>query len=147
MGDGSSCRSWQRLQNGARCLWTTRLSLDHLISTPHHIPAPPIPHKLGPHVRQPRLPPCLVQNFLVLAQKYFFGGKKIVTSNRCEFDLYPPRGITMGMRGEWELRERNDSRKHSRSHPQELWGRTPLSQGVRQTLHVAKNYFFLNTKN
>jgi len=57
--------------------WTIRLSLGHLISPPQHIPSPPIPNKLGPHVRQPRLPPRLVQHFLGLAQKYvFFGGKK-----------------------------------------------------------------------
>jgi len=36
----------------------------------------------------------------------------------------------MGAGGEWELRERNDSRKHSRSYSRELWGRTPLVLGA-----------------
>ena len=47
-GGGSSCRSWQRLQNGARCPWTTRLSLGHLISPPPKHTLPPHPPQTGP---------------------------------------------------------------------------------------------------
>jgi len=36
----------------------------------------------------------------------------------------------MGMGGEWELRERDDSRKYSWSYPWELWGRTPLCKTI-----------------
>jgi len=41
-------------------------------------------------------------------------------------DLYPPRGVAMGTGREWELLERNDSRKHFRKYSQELWEVTPL---------------------
>jgi len=44
-------KSWQRLQNGARCRWTTRLSLVHSLISHYH---------LGPHVRQPRFLPRIV---------------------------------------------------------------------------------------
>jgi len=36
----------------------------------------------------------------------------------------------MGIGGEWELRERNDSHKYSRSYPWELLGHTPLIESV-----------------
>jgi len=46
----------------------------------------------------------------------------------------------MGMGGEWELKERNDSRKHSRSYPQESWGRTPLA--FSRSFEVANRWHF-----
>ena len=44
---------WQRLQKGARCRWTTRLSLVHPLISHHH---------LGPHVRQARFPLRIIRH-------------------------------------------------------------------------------------
>jgi len=74
-------KSWQRLQNGARCRWTTNLSLVHPLK---------FHHQQGPHVRQSHFPPRIVRHDTEesvktegsLGEKYFFGGKEIVTSNQ-----------------------------------------------------------------
>jgi len=88
----------------------------------------------------PIFPPHLIFEIFLS----FFWREKIVTSNRCEFDLYPTRGVTMGMGGEWELWERNDSRKLSRSYPRELWGRTPDTAGFVFLYSYLKGLFWKN---
>ena len=110
----SGCKSWQRLQNGACCRWTTRLSLVHPLKFHHH---------LGPHVRQPRFPPRIVRHETEesvktdgsLGRKYFFGVKNRNFESK-GVDLYPPRGVTMGKGREWELPERSDSHNHFRKY-------------------------------
>jgi len=65
------------------------------------------PHTLGPHVRQPRFPPRIVRHSSDPREK-----------NR---DFEPKEvDLNMGMGREWELPERNDSRKHSRKYSWEL---------------------------
>ena len=86
----SGCKSWQRLQNGARCRWTTRLSLVHPLKFHHH---------LGLHVRQPRFPPHIVRHETEESVKTegslgakCVGEKKIVNSNRRELTCTTPGG-------------------------------------------------------
>ena len=47
-------------------------------------------------------------------------------SKRCKILLPGGLGPLWEREREWELRERNGSRKHSRSYSRELWERTPL---------------------
>jgi len=123
----SGCKSWQRLQNGACCRWTTCLSLVHPLKFHHH---------LGPHVHQPRFPPRIVRHETKesvktegsLGEKYFFGGKNRHFEPK-GVDLYSPRGVTMGKGREWKLQERNDSRNHSWKYSRELWEVTSLALG------------------
>jgi len=116
-------KSWQQLQNGARCRWTTRLSLVHPLISHHH---------LGPHGCQPRYPPRIVRQETEgsvktegsLGEKCFFW-KKIDFEPK-GVDLYPPRGFTIGREREWEFTERKDSVSHSRKYSRELWEVTCL---------------------
>ena len=113
---------------------------------------PPHPPQSGPACSTTTLasPPRPI--FLGPCTKIFFlaGKKSLLRTDGV--DLYPPTGVTMGMGGERELRERNDSRKHSRSYPREFWGRTPLVflkrtrilSGIQFTTHFIKK--FVQTK-
>ena len=84
----SGCKSWQRLQNCARCRWTTRLSLVHPLKFHHH---------LGTHVRHPRFTPRIVRHetedsVKTEGRKFLFWRGKILTSNRRELTNTTPGG-------------------------------------------------------
>jgi len=109
----SGCKSWQRLQNGARWRWTIRLSLVHPLKFHHH---------LGPHVRHPCFTPSIIrheteESVKTKGRKILFWRGKNRDFESKGIDLDPPGGSLW----EWKGMGITDSRNHSRKFSRELW--------------------------